>query len=148
MKCGKQTAVSIRGPLHTGEAETMRILEGLRFDSTSIYLFVFVLVNSSKVVCTKDHIGYDLPTQMYNSSEYSSISLRDPACKPTSGSVTMKLRADLGNSCGTTIRETGTHFIYENEVVLKGRNASMSSNSSIITRSGDKSIAFSCSYEK
>ena len=100
------------------------------------------------MVCTKDYIGYDLPTQMYNLSTYSSISLRDPACKPTSGPVTMKLRANLGENCGTTIRETSTHFIYENEVVLKGRNASTSSNSSMITRSGDKNIAFSCSYEK
>eukprot|EP00112_Aurelia_sp_Birch-Aquarium-sp1_P000825 Seg1079.7 transcript_id=Seg1079.7/GoldUCD/mRNA.D3Y31 product="E3 ubiquitin-protein ligase ZSWIM2" protein_id=Seg1079.7/GoldUCD/D3Y31 len=105
-------------------------------------------VNSSKVVCTKDHIGYDLPTQIYNSSTYSSISLRDPACKPTSGPVTMKLRADLGNTCGTTIRETSTHFIYENEVVFGSRNASTSNSSNMITRSGHKNIAFSCSYEK
>ena len=84
----------------------------------------------------------DLDRSYYDTSLYSSITLRNPSCSATTTSLYITLGSVPG-VCGSVRRETSTHIVFENEVVFTAKTSN-----GIISRDLDQKITFQCLYNK
>lgn len=98
--------------------------------------------NSSLVSCSQNYMQINLDRRYYDSSLYTSITLRSPSCSATYSSSYITLGTILGG-CGATRKDTVNHIVYENTVILRAKAVA-----GMITRDMDQKIKFSCSYGK
>ena len=98
--------------------------------------------NSAKVHCSQNYMRIDLDRTFYNTSLYSKITLKNQACTASYSSSYITLGSVPG-ACGAVRKDTANHIVYENEVILKGKQ-----DNSVITRNLDQSIVFSCSFSR
>ena len=80
--------------------------------------------------------------QYYNTSKYSSITLRDPTCGASIYQSTIVL-GNMPGACGSVKRDTYSHIVFENEVIFTGKVIG-----GLVTRNMDQRIKFSCMFSK
>ncbi|XP_065066550.1 uncharacterized protein LOC135692386 [Rhopilema esculentum] len=93
------------------------------------------------VTCTLSKMNIELVRARYNTSLYSSITLRDKSCPASISSAKITLGGTLG-ICGATKYTTGSHIVYENEVIFKAKEVNG------VIRDNDIIVKFSCKYAK
>ena len=84
----------------------------------------------------------DLDRKYYDMSLYSSITLRNPSCTATYTANYVTLGSVPG-ACGSVQKETSSHIVFENEVLLTAKSLN-----GMITRNYDERISFQCRYDK
>ena len=108
-----------------------------------LHISCLLLVDNSTIVsCSKNYMRIDLNRIYYNTSLYSSITLRHSQCPATYTNEYISVGSQLG-SCGSTRRDTASEVIYENEVVFKAK-----ASNGMISREFDQKITFACVYNR
>ncbi|XP_065067731.1 pancreatic secretory granule membrane major glycoprotein GP2-like isoform X1 [Rhopilema esculentum] len=97
---------------------------------------------SSVVSCTQNYMRIDFDRAFYDTSLFSSITLRDTSCSASISSYNIILGSVPG-ACGSTRSETSSYIVYENEVIFKPKAIS-----GIIIRDPDQRVKFTCYFEK
>ena len=97
---------------------------------------------NSTVLCSKNYMRIDLDRKYYDISLYSSITLRNPSCTATYTAHYVTLGSVPG-ACGSVQKETSSHIVFENEVILTAKSAN-----GMITRNYDEKVSFQCRYNK
>ena len=89
--------------------------------------------------CSSNYMQIELDESRYNMSKYLSVTLRSTSCKVSVSSSKISIGTKL-NDCDTIKKAVGSHFIYENQLVLRPKT------SGIISRDPDVYITFSCVF--
>ena len=105
-------------------------------------VFCLFTDKSASVSCSNNYMRIELYRQYYNTSLYSSITLRDPSCRATIYYNSIVLGSVPG-ACGSVKRDTSSHIIYENEVIFTGKAIN-----GLITRNLDQRIKLSCIFNR
>ncbi|XP_065067899.1 pancreatic secretory granule membrane major glycoprotein GP2-like isoform X1 [Rhopilema esculentum] len=93
----------------------------------------------AKVYCSSNYMQIELDESRYNISKYLSVTLRSTSCKVSASSTKIIIGTKL-NACDTIKKTVGSHFIYENQLVLRPKTFG------IISRDPDVYITFSCVF--
>ena len=105
-------------------------------------IFYLFTDKTATVTCNNNYMKIELYRKYYNTSLYSSITLRDPSCRASIYTSSIVLGSVPG-ACGSVKRETSSHTIYENEVIFTGKAIN-----GLITRNINQVIKFSCTFSR
>ena len=105
-------------------------------------LFYFCTDKSASVSCSNNYMRIEFDRKYYNTSEYSSITLRDSSCRASIYYSTIVL-GNVPGACGSVKRDTYSHIVFENEVIFTGKVIG-----GLVTRNLDQRIKFSCIFSK
>ena len=97
---------------------------------------------TASMSCSNNYMRVEFDRQYYNTSLYSSITLRDPSCRASIYYSTIVLGSVPG-ACGSVRVDTNSHIIYENEVIFTGK-----AENGLITRNLDQRVKISCYFNK
>ena len=107
-----------------------------------VIVFYLFTDKSATVTCSNNYMRVELYRQYYNTSLYSSITLRDPSCRASIYYSSIILGSVPG-ACGSVRRDTSSHIVYENEVIFTGKAIN-----GLITRNLDQRIKVSCMFSR
>ena len=97
---------------------------------------------NATVSCSNNYMRIEFDRKYYNTSEYSSITLRDPTCRASIYQSTIVL-GNVPGACGSVKRETYSHITFENEVIFTGKAID-----GLVTKNLDQRIKFSCMFSR
>ena len=84
-------------------------------------MFCLLLDKSSVVSCTQNYMRIDFDRAFYDTSLFSSITLRDTSCIASINSYNIIL-CSVPGACGSARSETSSYTVYENEVIFKPKS--------------------------